>query len=142
MPVIHTLGHDDAMRAIEAIRVELVRRNDTAVVAVGDVSGELIALLRLDGAPLSAVPVAINKSYTAARTRGSTRVIGDAIRDTQRGVAAKFYGDDRFVGWAGGLPVQAAGVVIGAVGVSGMSQALDEELAGIGVAAIVNHPKF
>lgn len=137
MPTIRTLGHEEAAAAVEAVRAELARRSDAAVVAVGDAHGDLVAFLRMDGAPVSAVPVAINKAYTAARTRRPTRAIGDAVRDPGRGVSASYYGDRRFVGWAGGLPVVVGGAVVGAVGVSGMSQALDEEMAGIGVAAIL-----
>ena len=134
--MIRMLGHQEATRAIEAIRAALEQRCDTAVVAVCDAHGELVALLRLDAAPLSAVPVAINKAYTAARLRRSSRAVGDAIRDPARGVSAGFYGDARIVGRAGGLPVTVEGSVIGAIGVSGMSQQLDEEMAAIGVAAI------
>jgi glc operon protein GlcG len=132
------LGHEEATLAIEAIRTELVRRSDAAVVAVSDAHGELVALLRIDGAPVSAVQVAINKAYTAARMRRSSRAIGEAIRDPARGIEASFYGDRRYVGWAGGLPVISDGGVIGAVGVSGMSQDLDEEMARVGVAAILD----
>ena len=135
MPLIMMLGHREAAAGIEAVRAELASRRDTAVVAVSDASGELIALLRMDGAPLSAVQVAINKAYTAARTRRPSRAFGDAIRDPARGVAATYFGDARIVGWAGGLPVFDDTMVIGAVGVSGMSQDLDEEMAGIGARA-------
>jgi len=135
--MVRMLGHAEATVAIEAVRDELARRQDAAVVAVSDAHGELIALLRMDGAPVSAVTVAINKAYTAARMRRPSRAIGEAIRDPGRGVSASFYGDDRYVGWAGGLPVQIDGAVAGAIGVSGMSQDLDEAMAGIGVAAIL-----
>jgi glc operon protein GlcG len=91
----------------------------------------------MDGAPVAAVPVAVNKAYTAARMRRPSRAIGEAIRDPERGVSAGFYGDARYVGWAGGLPVVIGGAVVGAVGVSGMWQDLDEEMAEIGVAAIL-----
>ena len=138
MPTVRMLGHEEASAAVEAVRAELARRNDAAVVAVSDAHGELVALLRMDGAPVSAVPVAVNKAYTAARMRRPSRAIGDAIRDPGRGVSAGFYGDSRYVGWAGGLPVVIGGAVVGAVGVSGMSQDLDEEMAGIGVTAILN----
>ncbi len=134
--MIRMLGHQEAMRAIEAVREALDRRRDAAVVAVCDAHGELVALLRLDGAPVSAVPVAINKAYTAARLRRPSRAVGDALRDPGRGIVAGFYGDGRIVGWAGGLPVTAEGITVGAVGVSGMSQQLDEEMAAIGAAAI------
>jgi glc operon protein GlcG len=137
VPMVRMLGHEEAAAAVEAIRAELTRRSDAAVVAVGDAHGELVALLRMDGAPVSAVPVAVNKAYTAARMRRPSRAIGDALRDPARGVSASFYGDRRYVGWAGGLPVVIGGAVVGAVGVSGMSQDLDEEMARIGVAAML-----
>ena len=137
MPLIRMLGHAEAAGAIAAIRAALEQRQDGAVIAACDAQGELVGLLRMDAAPVSAVAVAINKAYTAARMRSASRAIGDAIRD--RGVAAGFYGDSRIVGWAGGLPVLADGAVIGAVGVSGMSQDLDEAMAAIGVSAISQH---
>ena len=58
-----TLGHDDAAAAIDAIRAELVARGRTAVIAVADSHGELMALLRLDGAPVSSVAVATAKAH-------------------------------------------------------------------------------
>ena len=135
MPLVKMLGHGHAIAAIEAVRAELDRRRDTAIVAVCDAYGELIVLLRMDGAPVTSVQVAINKAYTAARMRRASRAIGDMIRDPARGVAASFFGDARIVGWAGGMPVLDGSEVIGAVGVSGMSQDLDEEMAKIGVQA-------
>jgi len=135
--MIRSLGHAEAMAAIAAVREELERRRDAAVVAVGDAHGETVALLRMDGAPVFATAVAINKAWTAARLRRSSRTVGEAIRDRSRGVDASSYGDPRIVGWAGGVPVTLDGEVVGAVGVSGMSQALDEELAEIGIAGIL-----
>ena len=133
MPLIRMLGHGEATAAIAAIREALVARQDTAVIAACDASGELVAFLRLDAAPVSAVPVAINKAYTAARLRRPSRAVGDAVRE--RFVHPDYHGDRRIVGWAGGLPVLVEGRVIGAIGVSGMSQDLDEAMAAIGVAA-------
>jgi glc operon protein GlcG len=137
MRLIRSIGHAEAEAGIAALRAELERRQDAAIVAIADAGGDLLAFLRLDGAPLASIGVAINKAYTAARLRRPTRAIGDALRDPARGVAAGFYADDRTVGWAGGLPVLLDGAVIGAVGVSGMSQDLDEEMAGFAVAAIL-----
>ena len=57
-----TLGHDDAAAAIDAIRAELAARGRTAVIAVADAHGELVALARLDGAPVSSVAVATAKA--------------------------------------------------------------------------------
>jgi len=95
------IGHAEALRAVDTIRAELARREKTGVIAVADAHGELIALARLDGAPLSSIAVATNKAFTAARLRRSTREHGARIRE--RGVDIAFYGDPRYVGFGGGL---------------------------------------
>ncbi len=127
------LGHDDALAAVEAIRAELAKRGLSAVIAVADAHGELVALLRMDGAPLSSVTVAGNKAYTAARLRRPTRVVGERIRE--RGIEIAFYGDPRCTGFGGGLPIVVDGTVVGGIGVSALSDAEDEELAALGIAA-------
>ncbi len=129
------IGHADAFAAVDAIRDEIARRGKTAVIAVADAHGELLALLRLDGAPLSSIVVATNKAFTASRLRRSTREHGARIRE--RGVDIAFYGDPRYVGFGGGLPVKVGDEVVGAVAVSGLSDEEDEELAALGVRVIV-----
>lgn len=136
MPMIRMLGHQEAASCVARVREALEQRHDAAVIAVADAHGELLALLRMDAAPVSAIQVAINKAYTAARMRRPTRAIGDALRDPAQAVTIAFYADPRIVGWAGGLPVVCDGGVVGAVGVSGMSQDLDEQFAAIGVASL------
>ena len=130
------IGHAEALTAVDTIRAELARRSKTAVIAVADAHGELIALARLDGAPLSSITVATNKAFTAARLRRSTREHGARLRE--RGVDIAFYGDPRYVGFGGGLPVRLGQTVIGAVAVSGLSDDEDEALAALGVAVIVD----
>jgi glc operon protein GlcG len=136
MNQIHTLGHADAQRAIEAIQQELMRRGKAAVIAVTDAHGELIALLRLDGAPLPSILNAGNKAWTAARERKPSKELGQAARDPKDGFDMAYFGDPRYIGWGGGLPVWVNGEVVGAVGVSGLPEAEDMELAQVGVAAI------
>jgi glc operon protein GlcG len=48
-----------------------------------------------------------------------------------------YFGDPRYIGWGGGLPVVMEGTVVGAVAVSGLPEQEDMELAQIGLAAIV-----
>lgn len=127
-----TLGHDDAAAAIDAIRTELAARGASAVVAVADAHGELIALARLDGAPVSSVAVATAKARTAARLRRPTRVLGETIR--QRGIHVSYYADPQLTAFGGGVPVYAGRHVVGAVAVSGLTDQEDEELALFGIA--------
>ena len=63
----------------------------------------------------------MNKAYTAARNGGATGDIGKAVRDPQNGFDIGYFGDPRFIGWDGGLPVLVKERVVGAVGVSGLT---------------------
>lgn len=132
-----TLCDEDASAAIAAVRAELVKRGKTGSVAVTDPHGEVIAVLRVFGAALNSMTVATNKAFTAARLRRASVELGRAVRHAETGYDVAYFGDPRYVGFAGGLPVLKDGVVVGAVGVSGLSQVEDDELAAIGVAAIL-----
>ena len=129
-----TLSSVDAQKAIAAIQAELAKRGKTGVIAVADSHGELLALLRLDGAPLQSVTIAINKAFSAARERKPTLEIGNSMREKHQQIA--YFGDPRFVGWGGGVPVLVEGACAGSVAVSGLSQEEDEELARLGIAAM------
>ena len=136
MHPVTTLGHAEAQRAIQAIQVELQKRGKAAVIAVADAHGELIGLLRLDGAPLPSIVIAANKAWTAARERMPTRELGQSARDPINGFDMAYYGDSRYLGWGGGVPVISDGAVVGSVAVSGLAEQEDMELAAVGVAAI------
>jgi uncharacterized protein GlcG (DUF336 family) len=101
-----SLGLRESEIAMQAIREELARRGRPAVVAV------------------------------AARERTPTREIGQSARDAETGFDIAYYGDPRYVGWGGGVPVVIDGSVVGSVAVSGLPETEDMELAEIGVAAI------
>ena len=130
------LGLAEAQKALQAIQAELIARGKAAVIVAADSHGELIALLRMDGAPLQSITIAMNKAYTAARAQKPTRDIGQKVRDAENGFDIAYYGDPRFVGWGGGVPVRVNGQVVGAVAVSGLPEAEDMEVAALGAAAI------
>jgi glc operon protein GlcG len=131
-----TLNESEAQVAIRAVRDQLKTEGKAAVIAVVDSHGELLALSRLDGAKLAPIQIAINKAYTAARERCATADIGRDVRDPLKGFDIAYYGDARYVGWGGGIPVIHDGAVLGAVGVSGLHEQEDMRLAAVGVAAI------
>ena len=98
-----------------------------AAVAVVDAHGELVAFLRTDGCGLASINIAINKAFTAARERVESRVLGE--RSRTEGFPITNFGDPRYVGWGGGVPIIVDGQVIGAIGVSGLPEEADIELA-------------
>lgn len=128
------LGEKEAALAVNTIRAELVRRGKTAVIAVSDSHGELVSLLRMDGAPLPSVLVATRKCLTAARERAATWDVGQGFKANGWQLSNT---DPLFTGWGGGVPVRVKGEVVGAVAVSGLDQGEDAELAGLGAAKIV-----
>jgi glc operon protein GlcG len=137
MRLITCLGQKEALTAIETIRSEAEKAGKACVMAVSDSQGELIALLRMDGAPVSSVVIATNKAWTAARERKPSGDVGRASRDPETGFDLRNYGDPRYVGWGGGFPVVIDGAVVGAVGVSGLPSVEDEVLAQAGINAII-----
>lgn len=137
MNLVSSLGHAEAQLALHSIQAELDQRAQAAVIAVADSHGELIALLRLDGAPLASILIASNKAWTAARERKPSRDLGQAARHPQDGFDMAYFGDRRYIGWGGGLPVVVDGVTVGSVAVSGLPEMEDIVLAQIGVDAIL-----
>jgi glc operon protein GlcG len=136
MIVESTIEYAEARQALEIIHAEVARRGKAAVIAVCDAHGDLIAFARMDGAPLSSITIATNKAYSAARERKSTKEIGSAARNPEKGFDIGYFGDPKFTGWGGGVPVWKSGKVIGAVAVSGLPQLEDIELAEMAAATI------
>lgn len=133
MKTFHTIEYAEAQKIVAAIVERALQMKKPAVIAVADSHGELIAFARMDGAPVSSVRIAANKAWTAARERKPTKEIGEKARHPDKGFDIAFYGDPRFVGWGGGLPVWRGGEVVGAVAVSGLSSDEDIELANLGM---------
>ena len=130
------ISYAEARAAIDVIYNDAAKRGKAGVIAVCDAHGDLIAFGRMDGAPFSSITIAMNKAYSAARERKPTHEIGRAARDAKEGFDIGYFGDPRFTGWGGGVPVVRNGVVLGAIAVSGLPQAEDIELAGMGAAVI------
>jgi glc operon protein GlcG len=131
-----TIEYAEAQRAVDAIYSDVLKRGKAGVIAVCDAHGDLIAFARMDGAPLSSITIAMNKAYSAARERKPTHEIGRAARNPEKGFDIGYFGDPRFTGWGGGVPVRKDGKVIGAIAVSGLPQLEDIELAEMGASLI------
>jgi len=136
MRTIHTIDYSEAKRAVELIVERVLQLQKAVVVAVVDSHGELICFARMDGAPVASIPIAMNKGWTAARARKPTQEIGEKVRHPEKGHDIAYYGDPKFVGWGGGIPVWKDGDVVGAVGVSGLSSIEDADLARAGAELI------
>ncbi|MCU7878321.1 MAG: heme-binding protein [Candidatus Thiodiazotropha sp. (ex. Lucinoma kazani)] len=125
-------------RAMQAVTAASRHADDIGVVinaAVVDRGGNLLAFQRQNGAPLHAISIAIDKAYSAVSFGFSTAdwlsVIGDQPQ-LREGLVQR----DRLVIFGGGLPIRVDGELVGAIGVSGASEAEDEACARAGIEAI------
>ena len=126
------MDYSEAQKVVSLIVEKAAAMQKAVAIAVTDSHGELIAFARMDGVPLPSVNIAINKAWTAARTGKPTQEIGEKVRHPERGHDISYYGDPRFVGWGGGVPIRKNGEVAGAVAVSGLSSSEDAGLAALG----------
>ncbi|HET7291761.1 MAG TPA: heme-binding protein [Vicinamibacteria bacterium] len=116
-----------AAAAEEAARTKGV---DVVIVVVDD-GGYPLVLQRMDGAQVASVNVGIGKARTAAIYRRPSKVFEDQIRNGR--VAALALADATPL--QGGVPIVLDGKVIGAIGVSGDSPQVDEDIAITGAKA-------
>jgi glc operon protein GlcG len=133
MHTYHTLTLADAQVIISAIQHTLEAQHKGAAVAVVDHHGELLAFIRTDGCRLPSISIAINKAYTAAREHKPSKELGEASK--REGFPMTNFGELRYISWGGGVPVVYQGQIAGAVGVSGLPEQEDMDLAALGIAA-------
>lgn len=128
------LTQADAAHVLDVIRNQFSERSVEAAGAVVDQSGELMAFMRTTQCRLPSINIAINKAYTAARERIETAELGE--RSRAQGFPMTNFGDLRYVSWGGGVPLLRNGSVVGAVGVSGLPENDDVEIARFAAAAL------
>jgi glc operon protein GlcG len=128
------IGLQEARDLVTRVADRLASQGREAAVAVVDAHGELVAFLRTDGCKLPSITIAVNKAFTAAREGIESGSLGE--RSRADGFPLTNFGDPRYVGWGGGVPIVVDGAVVGAVGVSGLPEADDVELARWAVAGL------
>jgi glc operon protein GlcG len=138
MRTLQTLDYSEAKRAVDLILQKALEMHKAASVAVADAHGDLLCFARMDGAPVSSIQIAMNKAWTAARERKPTKDIGEKVKHPEKGHDIAYYGDPKYVGWGGGIPVSKNGEVVGAVAVSGLSSSEDVDLATLGVESMTD----
>lgn len=136
MRTISIIDYSEARRVVELIVDKALQMRKAVAVGVADAHGDLICFARMDGAPVSSIHIAQNKAWTAARERKPTKEVGEKVKHPEKGHDIAYYGDPRYVGWGGGLPIRKNGEVIGSVAVSGLSSDEDVALAALGVELI------
>jgi len=105
-------------------------------IAVVDAGGNLKAFIRMDGAWLGSIDIAIKKAKTARFFDMPTGAIGE-LSQPGGPLYQIEHSNDGLITFPGGVPLKAAdGTIIGAVGVSGSTVENDHEVATAGAEAI------
>ena len=115
---------EGAKRMMAAAEAEAGKNNWNVAIAILDAGGNLIMFQRLDETQSASVNIAIGKATTALNFKRPTKLIEEMA--ASRPV---FLAVEGVTPLQGGLPVIIDGKVIGAVGVSGVKSAEDEQVA-------------
>lgn len=126
---------DAGHAAVAAAVVHGAAMGKAVVAAVVDASGDLVALLRADGAYKASVGIAQDKAHTAAVFGTATDAFGAALAanmTVHQGLSLR----PGVVLFGGGLPIVQDGTLIGGIGVSGGSEEDDRVCASAGLKAL------
>jgi glc operon protein GlcG len=109
-------------------------------VAVVDEAGHLLGFARTDEGKPHNIRIAHAKARTAASNRlptGKISSTGQPLNDHMAIALPLAAGTDRYVTFAGGLPIMVDGYCVGGVGVSGGTGEQDAEVARAGISALM-----
>jgi uncharacterized protein GlcG (DUF336 family) len=123
---------EGAKKIATAAEAEAKKNNWRVVIAVVDDGGHLVYLERIDETQSGSVDIAIGKARTASAFKRPTKALEDVVAGGRNALLAV----PGMLPLQGGLPILVDGKVIGAVGVSGVTSAQDEQVAKAGIDAL------
>jgi uncharacterized protein GlcG (DUF336 family) len=126
------VGIDAALRVIEGARLRAAAIGVPMNIAVVDHGNNLVAFARMDGAWLGSVDIAQGKAYTARAFNMSTKELAPLCQPGQPLFGIHASNGGRLIVFAGGIPLEHDGEVVGAIGVSGGAVEQDHVVAQAG----------
>ena len=123
---------DTAKKIAAAAVVEAKKNNWPVAIAIVDNHGVLVYYEMLDDTQTASAHVAVEKARTSAMFRRPTKVFEDGVA----GGRVAILGLTGAMPIEGGIPIIAAGKVIGAIGVSGVTSQQDAQVARAGLDAL------
>jgi uncharacterized protein GlcG (DUF336 family) len=124
---------DTALHIIAGARQRAEAIGVAMNIAIVDEGNNLVAFQRMDGAWLGSMDIAKGKAYTARAFNMSTKDLAPLCVPGQPLFGIHVSNQGRLIIFAGGIPLERGGEVVGAIGVSGGSVEQDQEVAEAGV---------
>ncbi|MRI57187.1 heme-binding protein [Methylobacterium sp. DB1607] len=128
---------EDAKRIIAA--AEKTATDDVGQpmnIAVVDAGGHLLAFVRQPNAWLGSIDIAINKAFTARAFDIPTKKLAELSQPDEQFFGIHASNHSRVVIFAGGIPLERDGAIVGAIGVSGGFSKQDQAVAEAGAAVL------
>jgi uncharacterized protein GlcG (DUF336 family) len=125
---------DSAKRAAAAAIAEARRNTWTMVVAIVDISGELVYFEKMDDTQNGSVHVAVAKARSAALFKRPTKAFQDTLTSGADGL--RILSLQGAVAVEGGVPLSIDNLIVGAIGVSGGTSEQDGVCAKAAVNAL------
>jgi len=117
-----------AQRIIRAALKKAREMELKVVVSVVDPRGDLVAMVRMDGAPYRSIAISRGKAFASAEYGLPSGALADrAGRPVMKALMA--FENGYFIPQQGAVPIKKGDRVLGAVGVSGASAQDDETIA-------------
>ena len=125
-----------AMELLLAAVKEAQRQNVSVSIVLVGPAGEIIHSAHMDDAPFLSREIALNKALTAASFKASTSSWQKRLAACSEAVRQGLPLQPNIAPFGGGEPLVYGGHVIGAVGISGASEKIDEGCAKAVVACL------
>jgi len=124
---------EDCLKISAAAEAEARKNSWNVAIAILDDGGHLLHFARMDGATPANATIAVEKGRTAATSRRSSGKWEEIIKGG-RTAMLKMPG---ILPVQGGVPIVADGTCVGGVGVSGVQSHQDEQIAQVGIDALL-----
>lgn len=141
MKMVPKLTLEDARIMMQAAEKKAAEIGVDMDIAVTDDGGNLMMFHRMDNARVTSIDIAINKAFTAAAARKSTRAYGEVGRAGGPAFGIHTSNGGRFMIIAGGLPIFWDDQIVGGMGCSSGTPDQDEEVARAGIDALLSNLK-
>ncbi len=125
----------DARRIIAAAEKKAEDIGQPMNVAVVDEGGNLIAFERMANAWLGSIDIAQKKAWTSRAFDITTKDLGENSQSGDQFFGIHASNNGKVMIFAGGVPINKDGKVVGAIGVSGGTGKQDQTVAEAGAAA-------
>jgi uncharacterized protein GlcG (DUF336 family) len=128
---------EQARAVIDAALARAIELNVPMNIAVLDDGGHLKSFVRMDGAVLGSIDIAMKKAKTAVLFQANSEAVWEYCKPGGAAPALELT-NGMLAPFAGGIPLRSAGEMCGAIGVSGGAVPQDADVAAAGAAAFSN----